>query len=387
MCWSGTQNPNASYFSMNQGGSNPSYNTISNSYFHGWTHVSFNCGSSGGEPTGNCDGANIINGVSNNTYAQGDIIINNVFDGSDTDQVSIGGITFGGYAIVGNYFGHMGNPITTNNTHVLHDNLFEYISQSGDGHSHSNIFEFNTEFASSNAVYNNVIRQDFVGNGAGQIQQMSTGTGQTDYYFNNVVYAINSNGNYFDTCGGPGHGSGCGFDSFTLNIFNNTWVFPSAGGVSGSFPGSTVNFVNNQCIEPGGGTAANCYTKSYKGNPNYVTNVVQATTVATGLSLTASEKYAYMPAAGSGTIGTGTNEQSLCAAMLNSGDPFLAQAGTACQSDTTFACAYAISTHTMSCPARLTTPRPVSKPWDVGAYQYSTSLGPVAPVKLQTVVQ
>jgi hypothetical protein len=368
---------------MNQGVSSPSNNIIMNSYFHGWTHVTYSCGTSGGEPTGNCDGANIINGVSNNTYAQGDMIVNNVFDGSDTDQVSISGITFGGYAIVGNYFGHMGNPIITNNTHVLHDNIFEYISQSGDGHSHSNIFEFNTEFASSNAVYNNVIRYSFVGSGAGQLQQMAPGVGQTDYYFNNVVYGINSNGNYFDTCGGPGHGSGCGFAVFTLNIFNNTWVFPKSGGVAGSFPGSTVTFVNNHCILPGGGTAANCYTNTYGGNPKYVTNVVEDTATALSLGFAASELYAFAPLASSKlTTSSGTNVQSYCNSLLGSSDPFLQAAGSACQMDTSFACTYNLGTHAVTCPSRTEVARPVNAAWSVGAYQGLAAKGPTPPSSL-----
>ncbi len=371
LCWSGT-NKHASYADIHDHVNVTATNRhIQNNYFHGWTHVTFNC------PSTNCNGLTVVSGPSDQTFGTGDTIMFNVIDGSDTDQVSGDAITFGGFDIHGNYFGHMANAIITNNTHTLHDNLFEFLSQDADGVSHTNVAEFNVEYAGSETVYNNLVRNNFV-TGAGEFFQMSPATGQTDYYFNNVVYSMSTNANWLDFCGGVGVGSGCGSSGGTINIFANTWVIPFSGGAAGGpGSGSTANFINNHCIIPGGGSGSSCYP-SQGGTVNATTNTYQTPAQATAQGYTAGETFAYSPtSAGNATVGTGTNEQSICNTLLASADQLVQAAGTACQSDTGYSCTYNSSAgvHTMTCPARTAIARPISATWDVGAYQFQAGTG------------
>jgi hypothetical protein len=369
LCWNGNQsNSNEHICCATFLNSSAGQNTLSNLYIHGWTHPTFSCSMSGGEPTGNCDGTVALQGV----Y----ITYNNVIDGADTDGVSLTGI-FGdntaGSAVFQNVIRNLANGMITAHTHDLHSNLFERMSQSGDGVSHTNGYEYNAEPASDNVVYNNVLRNIFLV-GSGEVQQMAPVGGFTDYYFNNILYAISSNAQYFDLCA-SGSGSGCGSTGYTINIFNNTWVFPAtiaAGGVPPLFSGSTVNFINNHCLFPGGGVSTACVNSA--GILSQTTNIVQDTLLG-ATCYNASETFAYSPTASNcATAGAGTNEQSLCSALTGSADPVLQAAGTACMSDTGYACAYNTANHSVSCPARPVVARPTgSANWDVGAYQVASA--------------
>jgi hypothetical protein len=348
----------------------PSYNNLLNLYFHGWSHVTFSCSTVGGEPSGNCDGAFGINLGSTQANEEGDVISNVVFDGSDTDRRSLLPIEFGGYDIQNSYFGHTGTGVVTNNTHVFHDNLLEYLLQSGDGQAHTNGFEFNVEWVGNNAVYNNVIRYLWLSDACEVSQWMAPNA--TDYYFNNLVYGLGCSANYFDAVGAASGGS----NGWTLNAFNNTWVVPTSGAINANPAGTTLNWYNNHCIIPGGGTSGSCYAGA--GTLNYLTNVVQDTTVASGQGYTASETYAYLPSASTNaTAGAGTNEEGYCTTLLGSSDTLLQAAGTACKSDTGYACSYNSTTHSVTCPARTVVARPPSAVWDAGAYEYQG--GAVAP--------
>jgi hypothetical protein len=387
MCWTGLQSGSACcsiMISANIQGSGTTNVVIVRNYLHGWSHVTFHCAPG---PVGtSCDGAFGINETAGRNANIGNVIAYNVIDGSDTDQSSLGAIAWGGYDIHGNVITNTGNGVVTDNTHVFHDNLLQFLSQSSDGEAHTNGFEFNSEQpGTSNAVYNNVIRNIFV-HGGGVVQWMTPDNGQTDYYFNNVVYNQSSNGNYFDVCQ-PGGGSCPSTTSYTVNVFNNTWVLPNSGAIAGPFSGATVNFQNNHCVIPGGGAASNCY-KSSGGTLNYLTNVIQTPTTATGQGYSATGTYAYSPKTGSATVGTGTNEQEFCAALSGSSDTWLQQAGAACAYDTGFACTYVTSSHSVSCPVRTAVARPTKTPWDVGAYQSSGSQveAPLPPTALQATI-
>jgi hypothetical protein len=375
-CWHGNQsNANESICCMRhitgaQESTTPTYNTLSNVYIHGWSHATFSCSETGGEPTGNCDGAYGISLGSNSTYEKGDTIVGTVIDGSDTDKASLCAICFAGYDIHNSVLRYLANGVVTNNTHVFHDNLLEYLLQSGDGETHTNGFEFNVEWAGTNAVYNNVIRNLWLSGACEVTQWMAPNT--TDYYFNNSVYGLGCNGNYFDIVGGPSGGS----NGWTAYLFNNTWVVPAAGAINANPAGTTAHWSNNHCIIPGGGTSGSCYAGA--GTLNYLTNVVQDTTVASGQGYTASETYAYSPSASTNaTAGAGTNEEGYCTTLLGSSDTLLQAAGTACKSDTGYACSYNSTTHSVTCPARTVVARPPSAVWDAGAYEYQG--GAVAP--------
>lgn len=371
-CWHGNQsNSNEKICCLNiiYGGQNnatPSYNTLENLYIHGWTHQTFSCSLSGGEPTGNCNGATAIALGSNSSYEQGDAIANNVIDGADTDQSSICALCFGGYDIHNNVIRYLANGVVTNNTHVFHDNIEEYLLAAADGVSHTNAMKFNAEWAGTNAVYNNVYRYNWL-SGACEVSQWFMPS-STDYVFNNIQYGVGCIGNYFDLAATYGTG-------WTANIFNNTWVIPSSGTINANPASTTVYWPNNYCIDPSGGTASSCYAGS--GTLNYLTDLVQTPSAASAQGITSSETFAYSPTASASTIGAGTNEQSYCSSMLGSSDPLIQAAGKACQYDTTFACSYDTSTHSVTCPARIPSARPSSGNWDIGAYQYQG--GPLAP--------
>ena len=375
-CWHGNQQnlPGGTccltHMEGAQGSSTPSNNVINNVYIHGWSHVTFSCSLSGGEPTGNCDGAYGIAEGSNSTYGQGDTIVNTVIDGQDTDQGSLCFICFAGYDIHNSVLRYGGNGAVTNNTHVFHDNLIDHMVSGKDGVTHTNGYEFNVEWNASNAVYNNVISNMWLTGICEVTQWMYPGTGLTDYNFNNLQYNIGCNGNYFDAAAPHG----------TVNVFNNTWVVPSSGAIGGPLTGGTVNWGNNHCIIPGGTTSTNCYV-SQGGTLNYLTDLIQTPTVASGQGYTSTETFAYSPAGGS-TVGAATNEQTYCSNLLGSSDPLLQAAGKACQQDTTFACSYSTSTHSVTCPARTPSPRPSSGNWDVGAYQ-NTGGAPMPPTNVK----
>jgi hypothetical protein len=371
-CWHGNQsNSNEHICCLNiiYGGQNnatPSFNTLENLYIHGWTHQTFSCSLASGEPTGNCNGATAIALGSSSSNEQGDSIANNVIDGADTDQQSICALCFGGYDIHNNVIRYLANAVVTNNTHVFHDNLLEYLHSAGDGISHTNAMKFNAEWAGVNATYNNVYRNNWLSGSCEVSQWMMPSS--TDYVFNNIQYNLGCIGNYFDLASTYGTG-------WTSNIFNNTWVIPSAGTINANPASTTVYWPNNHCIDPSGGSASSCFAGS--GTLNYLTDLVQTPSAASAQGLTSSETFAYSPTASAGTIGAGTNEQSYCSSMLGSSDPLIQAAGKACQYDTTFACSYNVSTNAVVCPARTPSARPSSGNWDIGAYEYQG--GPLVP--------
>ena len=403
LCWNGNEE-NANEFKCctklisydASQGTASTHNTIENVYIHGWTHVNFSCSLSGGEPTGSCDGANMINGTSTSTAGAGDLISHVVIDGSDTDERSGSAMVYACYDVEYSVFRYETN-IVCNNAHIWHDDLVEHVNQSGDGVSHGNGAEFNVEAPSNNAFYNLVFRHLWY-TGANEVTWWETpNPGFTDYTFNFLIYDVcpasntsgcGANGNFFDVTNGLGTSS-----AGTLNAFNMTWV-PTFSNATGGPTSGTVNWINNLCIIPGGTSASSCYSGG-AGTINYLTNKVQDTSAAAGQGYTSSEIYAYSPTAASNTtVGTGTNEEGLCSALLGSADPLLQAAGAACQSDTTYACNYSTSTHSVSCPARAAATRPASGDWDVGTYQLSGAPAqtgpqvqpPQAPTNLQATV-
>ena len=369
-CWSGNQsNSNEHICCMNiifggQGNATPSFNTLEQLYIHGWTHETFSCSLSGGEPTGNCNGATAINLGSNSNFEQGDQIANNVVDGSDTDKSSICILCFGGYDIHNNVFRYAANGVVTNNTHVFHDNLEEFLLAASDGVSHTNAMKFNAEWGGVNATYNNVYRNNWLTSSCEVSQWMMPSS--TDYVFNNIQYGLGCSANYFDLASTYGTG-------WTSNVFNNTWQVLNAGGITANPASTTANWVNMLGIAPGATTPAAFYSGA--GTTNYVTDVVQTPTTAS-TQYPSTGPYPYSPVSGAAGIGAGTNEQTYCTALLGSGDPQLVAAGNACKSDTTFAVSYNATNHTVSWPARSPIARPVSTNWDVGPYQFSGASSP-----------
>jgi hypothetical protein len=374
LCTSGLNSGNAAYIDIHDHVNTAATNRIlSNNYEHGWTHTAFNC------PATNCNGVKMIGGPSNSTFGQGDTVVGNVADGSDTDQVSGDGITFGIYDVHNSYFGHMANAIISNNNHTSHDNLFEFLSQDADGVSHTNVEEHNTEWAGGtpNTSYNQVIRNCFV-TGAGEFLQFAPNTGVPDYFGNSVMYNMSTNANFIDLCGGPGVGSGCGTANAVLNIINDTLVLPNSGGAAGGpGTGSTANLINTHFVVPGGGSGSSGYP-AQGGTVNATTNLYQTPAQATAQGYTASQSpAAYFPTTGGATIGAGTSQNSFCNSMVSSSDPLVQAAGNACLSGSKYSCVYNAMAHTMTCP--VISPFVRGSAWDAGAFEFSNSGSTLAP--------
>src|SRR6185312_8165644 len=298
---------------------------------------------------------------------------------ADTDKKSYSGITFGGYDIDSNYFEYLSQGCITNNTHVLHDNVFDHIYGFSDGVAHGNGCEFNTEFNSTNAVYNNIFSNPFYdGVGCGnELFQTAPQSGNSTFFFNNLIYGwgCGSNGNYFYICGSPS--PSCSTTTFTENVFNNTMVMAN-GGLStlvATAPSTIhINFINNHCISPA--TPASCIVTTQGGTLVQTTNILQTITSATSQGYVATQPFAYSPTLGTNaTVGTGTNETtSLCNPLVSSGDTLLQIAGAACKAETGYACTPNFTNHTVTCPGLPSpTARPNSAAWDAGAYQFSGS--------------
>ncbi len=363
-CWHGNQsNSNEHICCLNviyggQGNATPSFNTLERNYIHGWSHVTFSCSLTGGEPTGNCAGATLVALGSNSNYEQGDVIANNVIDGADTDKSSACAFCFGGYDFHNNVIRYIANGVVTNNTHVFHDNLEEYLLAASDGISHTNATKFNSEWLGVNAYYNNVWRNLWL-TGACEVTRWMMPS-STDYVFNNVQYGAGCAGNFVDLASTYGTG-------WTSNIFNETWVLPGNGPINANGVSTTVNFPNVYGVANNATTAANFFAGA--GTINYQTDLIQ--TPATAASQYPSGgAFPYAPVSGAAGIGAGTNKQANCAPLLGSSDPVLQVAGAACQKDTTFAVAYNSTTHSVIYPARSPLTRPVSAAWDIGAYQF-----------------
>jgi hypothetical protein len=362
-----------------------------NLYIHGWTHQQF-AGSNG---SGACSGAICINisafkgSVVNESVngSAGESIHNNVVDGSDSDPGGAG-LCYGGfYDVAYNVFRYTSQCIT-GNLHLFHDNLYEYFFENG----HSNVLESGnaSDAAGTNAIYNNVFRHledaGVAGCGTGNNPPCSGGvglwqyppSGTTDYLFNNLIYAVG--GIEFVNIGNNG-----GPTPGNYTIFNNTFqTTPNQTIFNCQYlTGGNLVDTNNHFIDDGTQYSSPCNTKTT------TTALLETNAQATSKGYTASEAFTYSPTSSSSpTVGTGTNENAsngaFCSALSNAG---LSDAANACQSDTAYGCTYSTSTHTISCPARTVTARPLTSAWNIGAYEYNTQdPPPVAPSGLTAVV-
>jgi hypothetical protein len=340
-------------------GSNNIYEHL---YFHGWTHTAFHCSND----SGMCFDTELIMGSNN----PGDQHLQIVVDGSDSDPA--GAMTgFGGcYNVSQSVFNNAVGFVCTN-FHSFHDNLLENMTQPGDGAAHGNVFESSGEYAGTNVFYNNVLTNICLGNCNVVNIWPQPGVGNTDYFFNNVEYNTGGiSGNYFDV----GQNSNSG-NQGTVDSFNNTWENTQNGPImTCAYGGFTepLNLANNHYITDGGSAYQACPSST-----TYTTELTQTHSTASGHGFTASQTYAYSPTT-SGGVGTGTNETStFCSALSGSSDPLVKAAGTACGSDTTYACSYDSTHHTVVCPEKPKFARPGSGAgsWNIGAYQSATAPG------------
>ena len=355
-----------------------------NIYIHGWSSNLTGGSASEGFHTG-CGAA-----------SNGTTVRYSVMDGSDTAQNT-------------GWFNHSGVPIAYGNVmrYVVtgldgcgdnwHDNLFEYMTnQVGGGHQDA-LYHYGGCTTPNVLIYNNVVRHiKFAGSG-GAVKLWLQGNnpcmkGPTitaplnscvSYAFNNVVYdslpgnMVNTGAHFRDNYG-------------TWYIFNNTFAcgtnstpgFCSIGDAGNAQRGvasggsMALHAMNNHwistnksslcCRGPAGfGSSGSCYSFTCtESNGRYHT-----VGAAKKNGYNDAGTYAFEPTKSSGsTVGAGASLDALCTTV----SAIDVSAGTACANDTTYACNYDSTTHTVSCPTRTPVKRPAGA-WDVGAYQFGST--------------
>jgi hypothetical protein len=364
MCWDDVPTNTNVHSYLGHYGHGPSYLTsfrvISNNYFHGWTHVAYNCNNGAGPV---CGGSEAIRGDTH--PEQGTQIIFNVVDGADSDEETMNAIDSDGYVTAYNVIRHVGGSNIIDNCHSIHDNLFEYINNTDDGFAHSDMFFCNGEYASNNFFYNNLVRFVATQNNGGTgllscIFWFNAQPGYTDYIFNNVGHDVNCGGNCnnFDN------------PAARAEIYNNTWESMNNAAIwaNGNSPNYAVTEGNNHYITNNGSGCAAVYalTKNISGGCGG--DVFQTLAAAKAQGYTSANDFA--PIAGStATVGVGANQTGLGNLI---GSEFL--------QSTTGSCVYNSTSHTVICPAVPVSNRLAVGAWDAGAYMSGSASGDRPPV-------
>jgi hypothetical protein len=328
------------------GGSVGDYLTLSNLYFHGWTHTS-----------GYGVNAIAINGSSYSNANPHDDFNRLVCDGWDSDPLS-GVCFFQGLTNLRNsVIRNNCQGIVSNSPLNLHDNLFENVSECSQSGVHSNGMEWNTGFDSAtHYFYNNVFRNVSAAVGL----WTCAATGYTDYYFNNIVWNTPggwsiANANY------NASGNACASSTGISGFYSNTFVGLSIGTLA---PWNNVRR-NNFLISSSWSNA--------NGSPS--NEVVGTTTSAMAYGYTLSSSYGPTSTTCNGNTsasdcpaGKGANLSSTCNSIPD------ATARAACLLDTTLGPGYDASTHSVTGPARIAVARPSTGAWDAGAFQASNQV-------------
>jgi hypothetical protein len=360
LCWHGNQeNANegiccSGYISWATGNSTPDHNTISNDYFHGWTHRQNGCSLSGGEPTGDCLGGTAINGANGSAPAQNqyDRVTGVVCDGSDTDGG--GGTGFGsfmcvmwnGYQVDNSYFAYTVQGFVGGSCHLWYNDLIENEVESFDQIAHGNSLECQAEWPGSNYYHDIVFRNN------NENAEVFFCPNSADFLWNIVSYNNPGEPFNFDPCSGVTQ----------TTVANST--FADDGGLGFQ---NGVMFKNSLVINTG------------IINSPVQTNVISMTDAqATAAGFTSASLYQPTSQNCNGQtspacpIGAGANMTSSWPSGFST-------------SDATDACAYNTSNHTLSCPARTPNSRPTSGAWDVGAYEFVASGPPDPPTGVSAV--
>jgi hypothetical protein len=341
------------------------YMTLERLYLHGWTTTE----------TTNNPGSQAF-GLSCGMPNQGTTLRYNVIDGTDSSRNML-------------FVTHSNTPIAYGNvmTHVYtgldgcgddwHDNLLDDAMVQGVVTGHQDGLYQQTQCYSPNSlIYNNVIRNVTNPLTGGAVKLWLNGNGVcpfpscTNYAFNNVIYNTYP-GNTVDT---GGHLSGVNYG--TWYFFNNTIQCGTNSNIGmckvGMTTGATLNMYlsNNHWIQSGTSSPLSC-TNDPGGSCSQTNDLMQTLSQANAQGYTDTSAYAFQPTStSSSTVTEATTLQSLCA-TIGAVD---ADAGAACQSDTTYACSYDTTNHTVRCPTRETVAR-TAKP-NIGAYQFSSTQAP-----------
>lgn len=351
-----------------------SHDIVENNYFHGWDHVG--AASDSGQA------------VATQSSVQGDALRFNVCDGSDTtkDMMGCHGSTNGATAWK-QFYGNVSQWVVNGQNGSIdtaHDNFTAHIVNSFNP-GHANAWQITGSTSTTNVTFYCNLLTDVQNGGDGQYWWgQGDNSGNIWYEFDNIEYATaaGNNINFSQNANGSG----------THFCFNNTLECGSvANGLNPCINGAGVvhplnlHLLNDHCIAS---TTNSCSNGVGSGLTLSESNsLVQSLAQANANSsphfdqYTESQTFAFSPvAATNSTVGAGLNEQSLCSTI----SAFDTLAGVACQDDTGYACTYNTSNHTVTCPQRTKVPRPALAPWDIGAFQFSSS-GPPSPPGTLTV--
>lgn len=317
---------------------------VENCYIHGWSR------SAGQNDNGSSFAitANVSNGVS---QVAGASFHDNVIDGSDTTKDMWNGIEFADQAY-DNVIRYVVSGLLADFNDV-HGNLIEDNVQSYAGDHCNQMFVFAPLSGSTVWAYNNVVRNG--GCSGGEVFWINGEIGSAcpncaSYIYNNVVY---NSGRGIDLGSHPNEGN-----TGTYNLYNNT---VEAGGVAcmgngEASPRSTTRYANNQCIN---GTLCDSTGTTCV---NLGTNITQTLAQANAAGYSSSETYAYFPSIATAlSVGQGQNLGSYCSGNL-----------TALCSDTTYPTYDAVNHKVVM---KTAVARPTNGAWDIGAYQFMTTLG------------
>lgn len=329
------------------------YDEVSNCYFHGWSRS---------ETAANSFAITLNWSGGGGTGAK---FHHNVIDGEDSPNKDFMGGILHGDAVYDNVIRYVYNGMNGVFNDV-HGNLVEhnYVSVTGD---HCNMIFVQAPFSASGGIrmYNNVVRHASCSGGMTFWMLGNTGCSNcTSYAYNNVIYDNGPDSDKGISIGShPAQGT-----TGTYYIYNNT--IESGGGFcignGEASPRSTTHYSNNHCINSSticNGAGTTCVND---GN-----NLVQTLAQASSTGYAANQSFAYSPtSASSPTVGTGIRHDSFCSGSM-----------AALCSDSTYP-SYDKTNHKVV--MRTAVARPVSGPWDVGAYEYE-ELGLPTPANLKVI--
>jgi hypothetical protein len=376
----GYSNNNTGQYYVGGCGQNQTYENL---YMHGWSHLA--------GMTTNPGGIGFATGCGNKT--NGLTIRYNIVDGSDTSQDMFTAVRLSAPNLYGNIFRYVVSGATACGDN-WHDNLVEYLVSPPGGAHQDALYQYMQCYTPNSLIYNNVIRNTTFAGSGGSVKLWLNGNGPcpfgssasscVGYAFNNVIYN-NLPGNMVDTAG---HLSGVFYG--TWYFFNNTvqcGTDSSMGVCSvGMNTGATLNFyaLNNHWIQSGTATPLAC-TNNPGGTCAQTNDLMETLAQANAKGYTDTSTYAFMPTSSSGVTVTSASSSisNICGSVagIDSG------AAAACQSDTTYACSYNTTNHSVSCPKRATFAR-TAEP-SIGAYQFGSVQAsvPDPPTNLAVSVQ
>ena len=330
---------------------------VSNCYFHGWTH-----------PAATSDALNWIVAHPGSPYGAGDRVTGSVFDGINSGGAGISDSGAATYAIPlsdNNIVKNMSNGLLLGLNPIVFNNQIGPINKSFDATVHENCIEPIVMFDGINSnvyIYNNIWHDCYAVGLLTQGAPPSTGT-EKDYIWNNVVYVGSQTPSIvlvqFDTQSTNNSSSEVHAWNNTIYAGSSSYCMHTVSRGHGNF--GVLELINNHCISQSGFITLNITGNTYINS----TNLLMSTSRAASQRFTLSESYAYSPTSGTrGTVGAGTNLTRLASGNLAT----LAK-------DTSYG------------GMRLTTSRPSSGSWDIGAYEYGSSPSMVPPTHPTAIIQ